>query len=435
MSFKFVFLCLVIGGLLLSGPPVQSAGAVDAFPGMVVDLGQKSPYVKITPDYTKAAVSAVLPYFSETAAKLDLPITRPILQSDISKSNVLPFRELTVSVLLNNGWAFDYSFGYVRTITNTRGYSSLQNPAEIPRYYGEVRMTKDEAVQFARETLEKLGISLEDIFADQEPQITMPERIGTNTIPHYEIIWFSPNGEKSVDMGINANTKQIDRLSLRNRNLERSRPKLNAAPDQAPLEWPSTNPEYARQLIPMMLKAIDDYGQKLSLPVPRPLTTNYVARVRITDNGGWPDCDVVLTNGWRFVYRHTMVNGYYSPHVLLTDILNRGIKLKNFQGKWNMGESEAIQLVKQKLAKLNFPTNDIHMDFAPYVTYAQGDFKKSVPRYFFQWLYENATHDDLQSKIEAEVNADTGTVESLYYDDKAYWNSRPPINVPISVRN
>ena len=48
-------------------------------------------------------------------------------------------------------------------------------------------------------------------------------------------------------------------------------------------------------------------------------------------------------------------------------------------------------------------------------------------------MYENATQDDLQSKVEAEVNADNGKLESLYYDDKAYWESRPPIDVPISI--
>jgi hypothetical protein len=74
------------------------------------------------------------------------------------------------------------------------------------------------------------------------------------------------------------------------------------------------------------------------------------------------------------------------------------------------------------------------MDFSPRINYATGDFQKIIPRYYFEWFYENVTHDDLQSKVEAEVNADTGTVESLYYDDKAYWDSRPPIDVPISIQ-
>jgi hypothetical protein len=43
------------------------------------------------------------------------------------------------------------------------------------------------------------------------------------------------------------------------------------------------------------------------------------------------------------------------------------------------------------------------------------------------------TARDAIAKLEAEVNADSGIVESLYYDDKTFWNSRPPIDMPISA--
>jgi hypothetical protein len=427
LKSNMAFFCLAVGALFSYDLFAEPAS------GMVLDLGAVSDFIKVTPEYSNAALEAVLPYFSAAAEKLNLPVSKPITRSDIAGFNVLPFRETTVSMTLKNGWTFDYSFGYVKMIVDMRGYSALQNPDEIPRYYGEVKMTKEEAVQFARDIVKKLGIPLEDVFAEQEPIVTLPEKIGTNTIAHYEITWIGPGGSKSADIGINANTKQIDRIYFLNRNLEHPRPKINAIPTSARLDWPSTNPEYARQLIPMMFRAIDEYAKKLSLPIPRPLTTNNVARVRVSDNGGWPDCDVELTNGWRFVYRHTMVNGYFSPKALLTDIHNRAIHIRDFEGKWNLTTNQAIELVKENLAKLNFSTNNIHMDFAPNIIYAAGDFKKIIPRYFFEWDYENAAHDDLQSKVEAEVNADNGKLESLYYDDKAYWDNRPPIDVPISV--
>ncbi len=214
-------------------------------------------------------------------------------------------------------------------------------------------------------------------------------------------------------------------------------PKLNVIPppghgafdSQVP---PPVDPAYATDIIPLMLKAIDEYGLKLNLPIPQPLDTNEIEKVTINNNGGWPHAEIELTNGWRFIYRHSMVNGYYAPNNLFNSD-DRKIHIREFEGRWNLTTNQAIELVKNNLARLGYPTNNIHTDFAPNIICASGNLKEVIPRYFFEWEYENAAHDDLQSKVEAEVNADNGTLESLYYDDKAYWNSRPPIDVPISA--
>jgi len=411
---------------------------------MILDLGSVSDLIQVTAQYSNAVMVAVLPYFSDVAKKLDLPVPQPITQTDVAKVHFLPFlstasRDTAVSILLKDGWAFTYEFGCVHLIADSHGYSALQDPDGISKYYGRDAINEEEAVQLARSALKKLGIPLEDVFAEQEPLVTLPLKIGTNIVPHYEIKWLDPRGSDSVDIHINGNTKQIERLYLVNKNLERSQLKINVIPPDAEeghdffsaqIPPQKINPEYARQLVPMIFKAIDEYAQKLSLPIPRPLTTNNVARVKIYNNGGWPHCIIELTNGWQFVYRHCMVNGYYTPSDLLSGSLP--IHIKNFEGKWILTTNQAIDLVKKNLAKLDFPTNNIHMDFAPNIIYAAGDFKKIIPRYFFEWDY--APQEELQSKVEAEVNADNGRLESLYYDDKAYWDCRPPIDVPISIK-
>ena len=403
---------------------------------MILDLGTVSNLIQVTAQYSNAVMVAVLPYFSDVAKKLDLPVPQPITQADVAKVHFLPFlatasRDTSVSIMLKDGWAFTYQFGYVHLIANAHGYPSLQDPDQISRYYGEVKMSPDEAVQFARGALKKLGVPLEDVFAEQEPQITLPVKIGTNTVPHYEIKWLNPQGGDSVDIHLNGNTKQFERIYLLNKNLKHPL-KTDVVPPPA-LSWRTpVNPEYASRLIPMMFRAIEDYAQKLSLPVPRSLTTNNVAKVTIDDNGGWPHCEIELTNGWRFIYRHAMINGHYAPDNFCNSD-QRPIHVKEFEGKWNLTTNQAIELVKKTLAKLNYPTNNIHMDFAPHIIFPAGDFRKIIPYYFFEWDYENAAHDDLQSKVEAEVNADNGKLESLYYDDKTYWNNRPAIDVPISI--
>jgi hypothetical protein len=126
-----------------------------------------------------------------------------------------------------------------------------------------------------------------------------------------------------------------------------------------------------------------------------------------------------------------MVNGYYAPDAFVTAV-GHPVHIKEFEGKWNLTTNQAIDLVKKTLAKLDYPTNNIHMDFAPNIIFPAGDFRKIIPRYMFEWYYKNAEGDDLLSKVEAEVNADSGKLESLYYHDKAYWGCRPPIDVPIA---
>lgn len=440
---KGVFLWRGMGGLALLQVLLMACPNLG---GMDLDLGETSAYVKITPGYSNAVVKAVLPYISQSAEKLGLPLPKPITQSDIERIHIQPFREPAVSVTLKQGWAFQYMYGIVNRIVNLRSYSVLQNPAEIPSYFGKVNMTKDEAVQMARDTLKRLGIPLEDVFAEQEPRVALPIKIGTNTVPHYEIQWLDPRinsqviGEDNpetektalvtmpaVDIQINGETKQIESVALFSKYLASSRPRIAVTPISAP-DWPSVNPEYAHQLIPIMLKAIDDYSQKLSLPVPQPLKTNNIARIEISDNEGWPHAIITLTNGWRFIYRHTMVNGYYAPDNLF-DSQDRKIHIKDFGGEWNLTTNQAVEIVKRALRKLDYPTNHIHMNFAPFIFTASVD-KQHIPRLEFQWYY--SVQDELQSRLEAEVNTENGTLESLYYDDKAYWAGRPSITVPIS---
>lgn len=159
------------------------------------------------------------------------------------------------------------------------------------------------------------------------------------------------------------------------------------------------------------------------------MSTNNIALIEAHNNEGWPHCEITLTNGWRFVYRHCMVNGYYAPDNFF-DSDNRKIHISDFAGKWNLTTNQSIEVVRRAMEKLDYPTNNVHMDFAPKVYTAAVD-KEHIPRLRFEWYYE--TNSELQSRLEAEVNADTGALESLYYDDKSYWNCRPPIDAPISI--
>lgn len=405
---------------------------------MILDLGGTWAAIRVTAEYSNALLVATLPYFSDYAKKLELPVPHPITVTDVAAFKVVPIRDLGVSIGVkgSNGiWALWCTSRHMNGFRGPHSYFALQDPDEIPKYYGAVRLSKEAAVELARSTIRKLGIPLESVWAEQEPRVTPPPRIGTNVVPHYRITWIDPaGGSDAVDVDVNGQTKRVERFHMSLAATRQSMPKISLKTSVDPpveRQWPPTNPEYAWKLIPIVLPAIDEYAKILALPVARPLTTNHVARFELSDNGGWPHAEVELTNGWRFIYRNSMVNGFYAPDVFFSKYQKR-ILIKDFVGKWNLTEVQATALIRRTLSKLNYPTNHIHMDFKPHVATAAVN-KENIPRWFFSWDYIAKKGDDVQSRIEAEVDADKGVLKSFYYDDKVYWRRPPPIDVPLSL--
>ncbi len=421
----------------------DSASAETNCPGFVLDLRNDARTIQITPEYKEAALQATLPLFSDFAHKLQLPVPYPLTRGDIVDCGMTPFQRKdtvvdTVFIVTRQGLGFSFFLGVVRDFSWPDSYHLMQDIHSISNYFGTVKISREQAIQSARDILKKLGIPPEDLFVEQEPQVEVPTW-GTNTIARYIIKWRDPrggdNGPDDVTAEVNAETGKVEWFEFSPVNgLKKPAPKVAVIPPRGHFMFdsmipPSMNPDYAWKLIPIMFKAVDEYAQKLSLPIPRPLTTNNVAKVEAYNNDGWPHCEIWLTNGWRFIYRHTMVNGYYEPDNFF-DSDNRKIHISDFAGKWNLTTNQAIEVVRQAMAKLDYPTNNVHMDFAPSV-YKASVATQQIPRLRFEWYY--SVQDDLQSRMEAEINADSGKLESLYYDDKAYWGSRPPIDVPISA--
>jgi len=402
---------------------------------MILDLGNLSGMIEVTSNLSNALLVAILPYASDVAKRLELPVQQPVTLHDITEASVTPYLDsdgkwAAFGLRIKGGYGFGFSDGYLYHFQTTNSYYALQDPDEIPRLVGHVRMSHAEAVELARATLIKLGIPLEKVFAEQKPNVKLPPRTRTGIVPRYLIEWMDPRGGVSVEMEINADAKRVEmlRLGVRNPNLTRPWPEIGVAPVRK-IKYPSVNPEYAWKLIPIALEAVQKYSQTLGLAIPKPLTTNQLARVKISDNGGWPHCEQELTTGWRFIYRNSMVCGFYAPDNLF-DNTRRPFLIKDFVGTWNITQAEAIKLVRRALTKLGYPTNLVRMDFPPQVFTSP---ITNIPRYSLWWWCENETRDDLISKIEAEVDADKGELKSLYFDHKAFWGKPPPIDVPITL--
>jgi hypothetical protein len=432
----------IFGAAILANADSRSAKTNS--PAFVLDLRNDTRTIQITPQYKEAALEATLPLFSDFAHKLRLPVPYPLTRGDIVDYGMTPFQRKdtvadTVFIETRQGFHFSFFLGVVRSFSWPDSYRLMQGTHGLSNLFGEVKISREQAIQSARDTLKKLGIPPEDLFADQEPRVEVPTW-GTNTIARYIIKWRDPrggdNGPDDVTAEINAETGRVESFTFSPVNgLQKSAPKVAVIPPRGhgmfdSMIPPSMNPDYAWKLIPIMFKAIDEYAQRLSLPIPRPLTTNNVAKIEAYNNGGWPHCEVWLTNGSRFIYRHCMVNGYFAPDNFF-DSDDRKIHIRDFEGKWNLTTNQAISVIRSAISKLKYPTNHIHMNFAPMVQTAAED-REHIPRVRVEWLF--SVQDELESRLEAEVNTDSGKLESLYYDDKAYWNERPPIDVPISTK-
>lgn len=403
-------------------------------PAMILDLGQsyaRFEWITVTPAYSNAVLAAILPYISDVAGKIDSPIPRPVSIKQVKHCSILPDRTVGAEIVLSSDWVFAFRSGYITTIQGPHSYYSLQNPDDIPLYFGENTMTRVEAIELGRQTIQKLGIPLEDVFAEQEPRVTEPIQVGTNTVPHYRIEWLDPRAGvvACVDMEINGETKKVERLRIVNKSLERPLPQLNVTPplNTRYLQARLTNPEYAAKLIPIALSSVDEYAKKLSLPIPSPLATNHLARFSLDDNGGWPHSEIELTNGWRFIYRNNRVNGYYAPDNFFNSD-NRPIRIREFIGQQRMTQEEAIELTRKTIRTLGYPPHLVRVDFEPTI---RRPVLSNLSRLFITWQME--TEDDLQSKVEAEVDLTKRELKSLYHDDKAYWNKPPPIDLPITL--
>ena len=159
---------------------------------MILELAGHGPaLIQMTAQYSNAVLVALMPYFSDAAHKLDLPVPQPITMQDVVNSSVLPFRHpngeiMGAGIELKGGWALGYTRGCVDFVEKRPSYFTVQDPDDLPQYYGKLRMSKDEAIQMARNAIKKMGIQLEEVFAEQEPRVTMPAKVqATNTIPYY----------------------------------------------------------------------------------------------------------------------------------------------------------------------------------------------------------------------------------------------------------
>src|SRR5437868_27375 len=124
--------------------------------------------LQVTAQYSNAVLVAIMPQISDFAQKLELPIPIPVRIEQIREFRCSPIKGDTGGLLIfTNRLQVWYQLGHVNGFRTPRSYYNLQDVRDIPRFYGPIKLSTDEALQLARVTICKLGYTLKETFTDQ----------------------------------------------------------------------------------------------------------------------------------------------------------------------------------------------------------------------------------------------------------------------------
>jgi hypothetical protein len=404
---------------------------------MVFDFGPIAHFIDVTAQYSNAVLVAVMPYVTDFARKLELPNHGELKSSAVRHCAINPkLEDVSGGITFTNGYGFSFGRGHITGFYSPHAYSKVRDHREIPKYFGTVKMTKEEAVSLARESMRRLGYRPETVFADLEPDVTPPEKVGDNTIPYYEVRWPDPRGGKAVTVEINGHKRTLERLTFFTENLSAPSFKVSAEPilrfdhPLTGLRLTGVNPEYGYKLLPIVMSAVTRYAANLGVELPSGFSTNHVKRFFVTDNGGWPHAELELTNGCRFVYRNAHVVGYFEPDEFWNSD-KRKITLAEFRGAWRMTDGEMIALARKTIAKLGYPERFVRTKGTPELIKPKGRFAKIIPRCKVEWMYPDA--GTMTQWAYVEIDGDKRRVKAVYFDDETFRTAKPPIDVPIAV--
>jgi hypothetical protein len=373
-------------------------------------------WIHITAQYSNAVLVAILPHISEFARKVELPCARPITLEQVAQFRCWPLRDdVGGAVILTNGICLWFTHGYVNGFRTPRSYYNLQDAREIQRFFGPLNLDRGEALQLARDAVRKTGYTLKESFTDQETEVEMPPRNGTNIVPHYRFKWKDPVfGRTAVSIEVDGRQKAIQEMRLASQFFWRAPPRVAVQPrlraPRRPVSLASSN-----EFLSVMLPKISEFAHGVRAPFELPLSPDQVERVEFVNQDS--DVRVKLTNGYWFSSKRRSVTGFNAPDTVYgrqpaaLDPFPRPIN--EYLGAWKLSQKEAIQLVHQAIRNLGFSIKALRADREPVVTKPERVGEYIVPRFYFNWLTNDEITGGTISMVRAEVDADKGQVKYL----------------------
>src|SRR5437899_2334092 len=103
--------------------------------------------IQVTAQYSNAVLVAILPQISTFVKEAELPMPTPIVLQQVREFRCFPSTDdVGGLVILTNDLRVWYHHGYVNGYRTPHSYYNLQDPRDIPKFYGTCRLNREQAL-------------------------------------------------------------------------------------------------------------------------------------------------------------------------------------------------------------------------------------------------------------------------------------------------
>jgi hypothetical protein len=384
-----------------------------------------SGYIVSTPAYTNALLTAILPYVTDFAARLDLAIPQRLTTNDVAifaadrqisadrraEGEPIVSRGVGGRLLLRNGMLFGFDAGHVIEFETAAVRDRTKNPPAQ-----KINYDASQVIAIARGKIQALGYEPGILDADLQPTVQKPATIYGRLHPIYYIRWKRANSDTlTAEAWINGETGVLERLWLLG---------LPTAPPPNLAVKPAIQPESGgirdfsgperEALCVELLPEINELAKKLELPVGFPISRASIRSIsaygEIRDNRA-RRVNIVLTNGYSF-------GGDDGPHIhsFATPDAFFGqpfVRSGNLVGKWKFSKRAAIKLARQFIKKADVDKSGFCATHSPETQKPFVVGRPVIPRYQFTWDWQAYF-------VQVEVDAEKGRVTQISFGRADY---------------
>ena len=207
--------------------------------GQLAQMRDKIPSIHITPAYSNTTLTATLPSVSGFAAKLGLPVSLPITSGQVLLYCPPAYSNdgFNCRLMLTNHLWFSFVAGYVNEFGSPNDwFEEKATRIDWPIYSSKTCMTTNEAIDFVRGCIGKLGYAPEDLHMNLPPSefenaLDSENRQFAYCRIHWDNLHENPQDDYHLGFDIDMQARRLVGISLMSNKFFRPLPKIDVVPE------------------------------------------------------------------------------------------------------------------------------------------------------------------------------------------------------------